>query len=591
VVVSTLISHGSNAVEFADSVASFEWIDTPDEVSTVSYKATGMTVSPDGDYVIVLGTADGRDKTRAMGVQEPDDQIANPNRNTRDDIVIIKRSLTSNTPEWVRRTGSYLDDTAHAAIIAEGFLWVVGGVGAVAGQSVGGNHDAFLMKYSLDGARLGTWLWGGSGDDEAFDISYGSGRLYIVGSAKSALTAQPMGGLQDSFVICFDISSSSATNIVQSATSFDDRAVSVQFKDGFVWVGVEWNRAMEDLTSGSVSQVQIAQWSLKKYSPLQLEELSVYRPTSGSSQDYLSGLALDGGDGTGAFLCGFTIIKSAYTKEDFMVRHFQGADGISPDWSTIIDSKVNSEDLYGGRDKVAGCMVNSAGNLVLLGESTGNINGQPGTEYDYSHVVMVFDPNGEKIFTKQTLPLTSSGSEPAGDSDPAAFGLIGDRMVFVGAVRNEYNRFSITIGGMQLPQAAMTAVAVQQPATSEAPASSSEPVVEGENTEGEGTGETTEGQGGTETGDDELIQGESTDATTESTPEGGGGGVPVAMIGAAAGGAVALIAAVAVIVVVVRRRRSKMDDSMPADGLVRRRTTGKMEAIDLERGRNSAMPM
>mmetsp|Transcript_10917 Transcript_10917/g.29262 ORF Transcript_10917/g.29262 Transcript_10917/m.29262 type:complete len:619 (+) Transcript_10917:201-2057(+) len=596
------------AIDFVDSVASFEWIATPDDVSSVSYRSTGMVASDDGSFVIVLGTADGRDKSRAMGTQEPDDQIASPNRNTRDDIVIIKRSLSKNSPDWVRRTGSYLDDTAHAAVIAEGFLWIVGGVGSVAGQTAGGNHDAFLMKYTLDGERVGTWLWGGTGDDEAYDVSYGAGRLYIVGSAKSALTDQSMGSLQDAFVICFDIAQGQATKIEQSATSFDDRAMRVQFKDNFVWVGVEWNRAVEDLTSGSVSKVQLAQWSLKKYSPLALEELSVYRPSTGSTQDYLTGLALD--DNGGAFLCGFTIIKSAYTREDFMVRHFNGNDGISPEWKVVVDSKVNSQELYGGRDKIAACMVNSAGNLVTLGESTGNINGQPGAEYDYSHVVMVLDPNGETLFTKQSLPSTSSGANPAGDSAPSAFALVGNRMVFVGSERNAYNRMSITIGGLQLPQVAMTPVAITSPAPEAPPeaaptaappqASQTETPSQSAPTEApvgaptespqtgndQSTGETTEGQ----SGNDGLTQGEST--TGDTAPEGsGGGGVSIALIGAAVGGVAALIVAVAVIVVVVRRRRAAVDDSMPADGLVRRRTTGKMDAIDLERGRNSAMPM
>ncbi|KAA8497232.1 hypothetical protein FVE85_0961 [Porphyridium purpureum] len=588
------------SLDFPTTALSFEWEDDIEPVVNVNYAATALELSPDETYAIIVGTVTGRAKD---GIKEPllqDDQIASQiDRNTRDDIVVHKRMLDGTATEWSFRTGSVIDDVANAVLFVNNKIYIAGGMGSAGGKTSAGNKDAFLMRVSLDGEREEMWYWGGRGDDAVVDMVADGGFIYMVGYSRAGLTANdPVFGGSDGFVIKFNVATGSS-QFVQSGFEPSDEFKSVAFKDGKLYIGAEYDKPLSDLTSGTAQIIEIGQIGVAVYNADTLA-LESSKLEDGYSQEFLVGLGVDPSGRNGVYTCGTTIIKAVYTKEDFSVRRYADSTLAETMERKIIDSRVDSGTLNGGRDVVTHCMMTSSGNLVVLGVSDGVlVDGVPGQRYaDGSVVVMVFNPSGEQVFVSQTLVDTSAGEQPDIDSAPTMAKLTRNgNLVIAGSTKNNLRRSTMVLGGLQLSQAALAQypapvgpepivsppVETEAPAQSQAPAPApvpSDQVIDGAS----GQDETTvDGQSGADS-----PSGSSPDQAAAPS----GGTSMVLIIAAAVGGLVALVGVIAVFIVVRRRAAAAhVDPTMPSDGLVRRRTTGKMETIDLERGRNSAMPM
>jgi hypothetical protein len=82
------------------------------------------------------------------------------------------------SPKWYKTFGGAATETARSlAIDSNGNIWVAGQTNSMGS----GGYDILLLGYSPDGSLIYTGTWGGSGNDDARDIIFNRGKLYIAG--------------------------------------------------------------------------------------------------------------------------------------------------------------------------------------------------------------------------------------------------------------------------------------------------------------------------------------------------------------------------------------------------------------------------
>jgi len=108
---------------------------------------------------------------------------------------------------WTRQFGtSFSTDAARGVAVDETGVYVVGSVSILAlpGQVNLGQTDAFIRKYSLDGAELWTRQFGTTLLDQGFAVAAGPNGVYVVGSVGGAFPGQVSAGNTDAFVRAYD---------------------------------------------------------------------------------------------------------------------------------------------------------------------------------------------------------------------------------------------------------------------------------------------------------------------------------------------------------------------------------------------------
>jgi Bacterial Ig-like domain (group 3)/PKD domain/SdrD B-like domain len=109
---------------------------------------------------------------------------------------------------WTRQFGTSLRDAVNAVAVDASGVYVVGIVGldnALPGQSTAGNTDAFVRKYDANGNLQWTSQFGSTLRDEATGVAVDSSGVYVVGNALGALPGQSSGGDQDAFIRKYDL--------------------------------------------------------------------------------------------------------------------------------------------------------------------------------------------------------------------------------------------------------------------------------------------------------------------------------------------------------------------------------------------------
>lgn len=109
-------------------------------------------------------------------------------------------------------TQSFADDRAYAAVVSNDSVYVVGSTDAKIfyGQSTNGSRDIFVVRFSHDGQRIWTKVFGGVADDEALGVTIGkpvgsSNTINVTGVTQSAtFQGQPSNGAKDAFVLQID---------------------------------------------------------------------------------------------------------------------------------------------------------------------------------------------------------------------------------------------------------------------------------------------------------------------------------------------------------------------------------------------------
>jgi len=108
---------------------------------------------------------------------------------------------------WTRQFGTtFTLDAARGVAVDETGVYVVGFVNVVAlpGQVSAGQSDAFIRKYSLDGAELWTRQFGTTLSEQGLAVATGGNSVYVGGSVGGAFPGQVSAGSSDAFVRAYD---------------------------------------------------------------------------------------------------------------------------------------------------------------------------------------------------------------------------------------------------------------------------------------------------------------------------------------------------------------------------------------------------
>src|SRR3989338_3029448 len=108
--------------------------------------------------------------------------------------------------EWTSQFGGSNDDIAQA-VDSTGNIYIAGiTTGALSGQINLGLSDAFVRKYSSDGAVLWTRQFGTSVSDSARTVQVDATGVYVSGDTSGAFSGQANFGGTDVFLVKFDFS-------------------------------------------------------------------------------------------------------------------------------------------------------------------------------------------------------------------------------------------------------------------------------------------------------------------------------------------------------------------------------------------------
>ena len=107
---------------------------------------------------------------------------------------------------WTSQFGTDSVDAATGITAANGDVYVSGSTeGALAGQTSGGDNDAFLRRIDSDnGSEMWTRQFGTRGADAAHGVDSGPTGIYVAGLVAGALTDETSAGGQDAFVRKYD---------------------------------------------------------------------------------------------------------------------------------------------------------------------------------------------------------------------------------------------------------------------------------------------------------------------------------------------------------------------------------------------------
>ncbi|MFQ5872223.1 MAG: SBBP repeat-containing protein [Dehalococcoidia bacterium] len=150
--------------------------------------ASGVAVDLEGNIFVAGGTLGVLDGQTTAGEGD----------------AFVRRYNASGDELWTRQFGSPASDVASsAAIDDEGNIYAAGmTLGGLPGNETAGESDAFLRKYSPEGAELLTWQFGSVADDMARSVTVGAGgTVYLAGVTLGNLLDQFSLGGADAFLV------------------------------------------------------------------------------------------------------------------------------------------------------------------------------------------------------------------------------------------------------------------------------------------------------------------------------------------------------------------------------------------------------
>ena len=178
--------------------------------TSVQDMASALTTGLDGAIYVAGYTAGALDGQTNSGLND----------------AFLTKYSTDGTKAWTKLLGSSGADIAYALTTGlDGSIYVGGyATGALDGQTYSGGYDAFLAKYSADGAKVWTKLLGSSGTEWANALTTGlDGAIYIAGFNDGSLDGQTNSGGYDAFLVKYqDVTATPTYTLSASSTSVNE---------------------------------------------------------------------------------------------------------------------------------------------------------------------------------------------------------------------------------------------------------------------------------------------------------------------------------------------------------------------------------
>jgi hypothetical protein len=192
------------------------------------------TIGTDGANALTTG-ADGSIYVSGYTTGSLDGQVNNAGQEA-----FVTKYSPNGDKVWTRLLGSNNVGSANALTTGtDGFIYASGYTrGTPDGQAGVGGQDIFVSKYTSDGTKIWTRLFGTIADDSATELVIGKdGAVYISGYTSGALDGQSNSGGQDAFVTKFNPDGTKVWTRLLGSTGSDLASALTVDAEGAIYVG------------------------------------------------------------------------------------------------------------------------------------------------------------------------------------------------------------------------------------------------------------------------------------------------------------------------------------------------------------------
>ena len=155
------------------------------------------------------------------------------------DAFLVKYS-SEGAIQWTKLLGtSYYEESRGVATSSDGSIYITGYTrgGDLDGEINAGDYDAFLTKYYSDGAKVWTKLLGTSERDIGYGIATSSdGSIYITGYTQGDLDSQTFDGSYDAFLTKYDSNGNKAWTRQLGSSGSDESFGVATSSDGSIYI-------------------------------------------------------------------------------------------------------------------------------------------------------------------------------------------------------------------------------------------------------------------------------------------------------------------------------------------------------------------
>ncbi len=371
----TIVGSGSNQIQ-----VSFNPSPIPSGQDTSSVNVTVGNAVPVGQYTITL-------------------QASGPGANPGSAILTVEVQAgggggggggggTPGTELWTRQFGTFGGATG-VAVDSSGNVLVVGYTySTLPGQTHAGGEDAFVRKYDPNGTELWTRQFGTSSLDQAKGVAVdSSGNILVVGETAGALPGQTQAGSRDVFVRKYDAGGNELWTRQFGTSDFDEAyGVAVDSSGNVLVVGDTIGTFPGQTQAGGEDAF------VRKYDPNGTELWTRQFGASGLGLDNALDVAVDSNGNvlvvgrTEGTLPGQT---GAGSRDAFVRKYDAGGNEL---WTRQFGTS--------SLDEAFGVAVDSSGNILVVGATSGALPGQTHAG-NWDAFVRKYDPNGTELWTRQ----------------------------------------------------------------------------------------------------------------------------------------------------------------------------------------------
>ena len=220
-----------------------EWGELLTSNATYSDEAYNVVVSPDGNAIYMAGVTRGNmpgNTNPAIGVED----------------LFVAKYTPEGTVSWIKQLGAPNSDYAYnLALSPDGnYVYVVGRTyGNLDGETNSGNDDAFIVKYDSAGTKQWTKLFGTPASDYANGVVVGtSGMIYVTGITCGDLNGSTNNGGCDAFITKHTPDGTiTKTILLGSPTGDAGTAITISPNEHFAVIAGYASGYMPNLTPGS----------------------------------------------------------------------------------------------------------------------------------------------------------------------------------------------------------------------------------------------------------------------------------------------------------------------------------------------------
>jgi hypothetical protein len=289
---------------------------------------------------------------------------------------------------WTRELGSAAEDDARSvAVDAAGNVFVAGYTkGSLDGNTSAGGWDMFLVKYAPSGKKLWTRQLGTAASDTAYGVVVDAGgNAFVAGITGGALGGNTSAGADDIFLAKLDPTGATSWIRQVGSAGYDCGFAVAIDPAGNVFVAGSTDGAFPGSTNAGGADVLLV-----KFAP---DGTTLWARQLGSADyEYAHAVAVDA-DGN-AFVAGSTSgaldgVANAGLDDLFLVKY-------APDGRRLWIRQLGSPSF----DLATSVAVDAAGNALVAGHTTGNLDGHPNQGAEDLFVAK-YDAAGTKLWSTQ----------------------------------------------------------------------------------------------------------------------------------------------------------------------------------------------